>query len=200
MTDHYYTIATNSEANLYKDRGSKFLGFAYRVRDEEQVQAILEHLRSTESGANHHCYAWVLGTEHMQYRANDDGEPSNSAGNPILGQIRSQNITNVLVVVVRYFGGTKLGVGGLMQAYKTTAALALEHAGKKRVWLTERLQVDCEYPQLNKIMRIIKKERIRLLSQEMDTSCHFILEVKKGEGQTLEAVLNGYKNVSARIV
>ena len=126
MDDEYRTLAASSEETLFKDRGSKFFGYAFPVQSEEEVKLQIDELRAQHSNARHFCYAFQLGVESISYRANDDGEPNNSAGMPIYGQIQSFNITNVLVVSVRYFGGTKLGVGGLINAYRNSAKLAIE--------------------------------------------------------------------------
>lgn len=195
MTDSYYTIAKETRAVLYKDKGSKFLGYAFRVRNESQIKQQLELLRKEEPSANHHCYAWLIDPEQELYRSNDDGEPSNSAGNPILGQIRSQGLHNVLVVVVRYFGGTKLGVGGLIQAYKTTAAITLEQAGRKRIWITERFKVHCDYPHLNEVMRLIKREKLTVVEQVLESRCQFVLEVKKDQAENLLNTIEANRHI-----
>jgi uncharacterized YigZ family protein len=198
--DHYFTIAKNTLAVLYKDRGSKFFGYAFKVTNETQIKARLDELRAKDPSANHHCYAWLLGPNDEAYRVNDDGEPSNSAGNPILGQIRSQGLHNVLVVVVRYFGGTKLGVGGLIQAYRTTAAQVLERAGIKKVWITERVEVRCAYDQLNRVMRVVKRDKLTVVSQELTTSCLLVLQLKKGKGQAVVDSLTALKGIEARLI
>lgn len=170
MIDSYKTIKSSSEGE-YKEKGSKFLAFAFPVNSEEEVKEKLEELRKSYYDARHHCYAYILNPEANQYRANDDGEPSHSAGDPILGQIRSLELTNVLVVVVRYFGGTKLGVGGLINAYKTAA----EEALKKGQIIEERVRVEflIKYPYeaTNEVMRLTAEFDISILEQEYTTSC-----------------------------
>ena len=140
----YYTIESRTEG-LYKEKGSKFLAFAFPVSSEEDIKKFQEELRTKYYDARHHCFAWVLGLDNQRWRANDDGEPAHSAGDPILGQIRSFELTNVLIVVIRYFGGTKLGVGGLINAYKTASEEALTQAKKVEVFETKHLTVKFSY-------------------------------------------------------
>ena len=156
MKDTFHTIRESAEG-IYKEKGSKFMAFAFPVRSEEEIKERMEILKKEYHDARHHCYAWRLGAEMEQFRSNDDGEPSGSAGPPILGQIRSKNLTNILVVVVRYFGGTLLGVGGLIQAYKSAAADALEHADIVLEKVYSRWEVQFGYPRMNDIMRLVKE-------------------------------------------
>ena len=145
--DTYKTLIKPSAEVLFKERGSKFFGYAYPVKNEEEIKQYLDELKKQHHTARHFCYAWQLGNNYEHYRANDDGEPSNSAGMPIYGQLQSFNITNCLVVVVRYFGGTKLGVGGLIQAYKTTAQLALEASKIVEKTIDDVFLVKFDYPE-----------------------------------------------------
>ncbi len=177
--DTYKTIAKPSPETLYKEKGSKFLGYAFPVKDEEEIKVHLDDLKKQHHNARHWCYAWQLGKNYENYRANDDGEPSNSAGMPIYGQIQSFELTHVLVVVVRYFGGTKLGVGGLVQAYKTSAQLALESAEIVEHTIDEYLKIKFEYPEMNTVMRIIKDENLNIVHQHLHLSCEIILAVRK---------------------
>ena len=177
--DSYLTIAAKSEG-VYKDRGSRFLYFAIPVRSEEEIKAELSALRKTYFDATHHCYAWILGKEGTQFRANDDGEPNHSAGDPILGQIRSQHLTNILVVVVRYFGGTKLGVSGLIQAYKTSAALALAENQIIREWVKTSIKIRFPYPAMNEVMKIVKAHDLEIIEQERALDCQMSLSFRAG--------------------
>jgi uncharacterized YigZ family protein len=178
--DEYLTISKPSEG-LFKDRGSKFLAFAYPVSTEEEIKAIQEQLRNQYHDARHHCYAYMLGPEKKVYRANDDGEPSGTAGKPILGQIRSFHLTNILIVVIRYFGGTKLGVGGLIHAYKTAAKEALNHAKIIKKTLHDIYELKFDYPQMNEIMRIMKEENIEQMDQNFELTCSITLALRKAE-------------------
>ena len=156
--DLYKTIDFPSEEVLLKEKNSKFFGYAIPVTSEEEVKENLERLRKEHFSARHWCYAYQIGTEKIQYRANDDGEPNNSAGMPIYGQIQSFDITNVLIVVVRYFGGVKLGVGGLISAYKTAAQMALESAEIIEKTIDIHFLISFGYANMNKVMRIIKEK------------------------------------------
>ncbi|MEQ3656967.1 MAG: YigZ family protein [Dokdonia sp.] len=192
MKDTYKTIKAASEEVLFKDRNSKFYGYGFPVTDEEQIKKHLEHLKKEHYQARHWCYAWVLGKRYEQYRANDDGEPSNSAGAPIHGQIQSFDLTNTLVVVVRYFGGTKLGVGGLINAYRTAAKMALENASIEERTIDTTFRVQFEYPLLNKVMRLIRDLEVNILHQEMTLDCRFDLSIRQKESQK---VIQTFKEV-----
>lgn len=177
--DTYQTINIAKGEALYKDKGSKFIGYAFPVTSEEEVKLQLDALKKKHHTARHWCYAWRLGVEEMRYRANDDGEPNNSAGQPIYGQILSFDLTNILVVVVRYFGGTKLGVGGLINAYKTSAKLILEEVVIVKKTIDVCFQLFFEYQHMNKVMRIVKEQSLFLVHQKMELSCDFIFLVRK---------------------
>lgn len=192
--DTYKTILKPSQEVLYKEKGSKFLGYAFPVVDEEEVKEHLESLRKQHHSARHWCYAWQMGLQYENYRANDDGEPSNSAGMPIYGQLQSFGVTNVLVVVVRYFGGTKLGVGGLVQAYKTAAQMALAASSIVEKTIDEEFIIQFDYPEMNTVMRIIKEENIEVLDQKMDLNCEFSISVRKKDAtRVFEMFQNTYK-------
>lgn len=189
--DEYLTISKPSEG-LFKDRGSKFLAFAFPVSSENEIKAIQEQLRNKYHDARHHCYAYMLGVNKEIYRANDDGEPSSTAGKPILGQIRSFNLTNILIVVIRYFGGTKLGVGGLIHAYKTAAEEALKNAKIVKKTLHDIYELKFDYPQMNEIMRIMKEENIEQIDQNFELTCSITLALRKAE---VEKVLSKFDRV-----
>ncbi|TXD67945.1 IMPACT family protein [Aequorivita lipolytica] len=198
--DTYKTILKPSAEALFKEKGSKFFGYAFPVSSEEDVKEHIESLKKQHHSARHWCYAWQLGKSYEHYRANDDGEPSNSAGMPIYGQLQSFDVTNILIVVVRYFGGTKLGVGGLIQAYKTTAQMALENCRIVRRTIDETFLLKFEYPEMNTVMRIIKDEDIKLVNQKMELNCEFEISVRKKEAERVfELFKNTYKVTIKRL-
>lgn len=179
MKDTYKTIVQSSPEVLFKDRNSKFFGYAFPISQEDEVKPLIEQLKKKHYQARHWCYAWVLGKRYERFRANDDGEPSNSAGAPIHGQLQSYDVTNVLVVVVRYFGGTKLGVGGLINAYRTGAQLALEAAAIEERTIDTEFKIQFEYPILNKVMRLIKDHEVTIVQQQMELNCLFLLSIRQ---------------------
>lgn len=183
--DTYKTIAAASEEVLYKEKNSKFFGYAFPVTTEEEIKEILERLRKEHFSARHWCYAYQIGTEKIQYRANDDGEPNNSAGMPIYGQIQSFEVTNILVVVVRYFGGVKLGVGGLISAYKITAQMALENSEIVERTIDKHFIISFGYANMNKVMRIIKEKNLQIVSQKMEMDCEIEISIRKKNVQNL---------------
>jgi uncharacterized YigZ family protein len=192
--DTYKTILKPSAEVLFKEKGSKFFGYAFPVASEEDIKTHLEQLKKQHHAARHWCYAWQLGKNYGQYRANDDGEPSNSAGMPIYGQLQSFDVTNTLVVVVRYFGGTKLGVGGLIQAYKTTAQMALETCEIAERTIDETFSISFGYPEMNTVMRILKEENVEVLNQKMELDCTFEIAVRKRDAtRVFEVFENTYK-------
>ena len=168
IKDTYTTIAKATEEILFKEKSSKFFGYAFPIQSEEEVKPIIEQLRKLHPHAVHYCYAYQIGTEKISYRANDDGEPSNSAGAPIYGQIQSFGLTNVLLVVVRIFGGIKLGVGGLISAYKTTAQLVLEEAEIIKKTIDISFLISFDYKNMNKVMRVIKEKKLDIVTQTME--------------------------------
>ena len=194
ILDTYKTLAEATEEQLFKEKNSKFLGYAFPVTSEEEIKPILLGLRKQHPNAVHFCYAYQLGTEQFSYRANDDGEPSGSAGTPIYGQIQSFGITNVLVVIVRYYGGVKLGVGGLISAYKTAAQLSLESATIIEKTINVDYVAQFDYAHLNKVMRVIKEKNLAILSQKMDMQCEITLSTRKSaEANLLAAFENLYE-------
>lgn len=198
--DSYKTIIQASKEGLFKDRGSKFYGYAFPVTNEEEIKEKIELLKKQHYNARHWCYAWQLGKNYDHYRANDDGEPSNSAGMPIYGQLQSFNVTNILVVVVRYFGGTKLGVGGLIKAYKNGAKLALENSIIIHKTIDEVFLIKFEYPEMNTIMRIIKDENISIINQKMELDCQFIISIRKKEAIRIFKIFENTYKVSIKVV
>jgi uncharacterized YigZ family protein len=194
FVDEYLTISKPSEG-LFKDRGSKFLAFAYPVSSEEEIKEIQEKLRNDYHDARHHCFAYMLGLEKEVFRANDDGEPSSTAGKPILGQIRSFDLTNILIVVIRYFGGTKLGVGGLINAYKTASEEALNNARIIKKTLHDIYELKFEYPAMNDIMRILKEENIEQVDQKFDLSCSVSISLRKAETEKVLSKFDRIENL-----
>lgn len=184
MEDSYLTIAQPGEA-VYKERSSKFLAFAYPVSDEGEIKEILDGLRKEYYDATHHCYAWRLGANGEQYRCNDDGEPSGTAGRPILGQMLSRGITQCLIVVVRYFGGTKLGVPGLIQAYRESAQAAIDNCTVIETTVDVRIGIEFQYVAMNDVMRIVKEENPRIEEQRFDNICSMRLSIRKSRAETL---------------
>lgn len=168
MKDTYKTIELPVEGILHKDKNSKFFGYAFPMQEENQLKPILDQLRKQHPHAGHFCYAYQMGTDALTYKANDDGEPSNSAGMPIYGQIQSFAVTNVLLVVVRVFGGVKLGVGGLITAYKTTAKLVLATCDIIEKTIDVHFIISFDYKKMNKVMRVIKEKKLEIVSQEME--------------------------------
>jgi len=185
IKDTYRTITKASPETLYREKGSRFLGFAFPVTNEEQIKEHLDALRKEHHSARHWCYAWQLGKGYEHYRVNDDGEPSNSAGMPIYGQIQSFDLTNVLVVSVRYFGGTKLGVGGLIQAYKTSAQLALEASNivERTIDIPFRLKFD--YPEMDIVMRTIKDKDLKITNQNLGLDAEIDIAVRKKDAEKI---------------
>lgn len=184
MQDTYKTIAQPSEFSLFKDKGSKFYGYAFPITSENEISPIIEFLKKEHHKARHWCYAWQLGDDYSQYRINDDGEPSGSAGLPIYGQIQSKDLTNILVVVVRYFGGTKLGVSGLISAYKKTAQLALEQSDIITKTIDNQYLLTFSYVDLNKILRILKNSSAKILTQNMEMECKYNISIRKSENDS----------------
>lgn len=186
--DVYKTLKTPSEEVLLKERKSKFFGYAYPILHEDEVKPIIDGLRKQHHTANHVCYAWQLGYEDINYRTNDDGEPNNSAGMPIYGQIQSFGVTNVLVAVARIFGGTKLGVGGLISAYRTAAYMALDSAEIIEKTLRQRYLLCFEYPEMDKVMRTIRQYQMEIITQKMEMDCSIEISVRKNDALSTENI------------
>lgn len=198
--DTYQTIAQPSEAILYKEKNSKFFGYAFPVASEDEIRHHLEILRKHHFGAGHFCYAWQMGTEKISFRANDDGEPSNSAGMSIYGQIQSFGLTNILVVVVRFFGGVKLGVGGLITAYKTAAQLALENSEIVERTIDVHYILFFDYKNMNKVMRVIKEKNLEIVGQKMEMSCEIEIATRRKNAQMVEEIFNSIFEVSIQAI
>lgn len=185
FSDSFYTIKLPAEG-LLRDRGSKFLAYAYPVKTEAEIKDRLQALKKEHPSASHHCYAWRLGDDKLAYRANDDGEPSNTAGKPILSQIQSKDLTNVLIVVIRYFGGTLLGVNGLINAYKSAAEDALAKSEIVEQFIFYRYKVEFDFDAMSVVMRVLKEFETKMLSNSYDTMNTIVFDVKKQYSEKLE--------------
>ena len=184
MTDEFKTIPTTSEG-YYTEKRSKFLAFAHHVQTTDEVKDIITQYRKKYYDARHVCYAYMLGAERNDFRANDDGEPSSTAGKPILGQINSNELTDILIVVVRYYGGVNLGTSGLIVAYREAAADAISHATIETRQVEEIIKYTFAYPQMNDVMRIVKDMNPRIISQTYDNTCEIVLSIRKSEADLL---------------
>ncbi|WP_243472367.1 IMPACT family protein [Winogradskyella sp. MH6] len=193
--DTYKTISKPSIGELFKDKNSKFIGYAFHVENEDQIKTHIEEVKKEHYSARHWCYAYQLGTETTTFRANDDGEPNNSAGMPIYGQIQSFEVTNVLVIVVRYYGGVKLGVGGLINAYKTGAQLALEASDIIEKTINKQFILKFEYKNMSKVMRILKENQIEILNQTLELDCLLEISVRKGNASKIFELFNQFYGV-----
>ena len=199
MNDTYKTIAFPSEEILFKEKNSKFFGYAYPVTSEEEIKNHLDLLRKKHYGAVHFCYAYQIGTDKIQFRANDDGEPSNTAGAPIYGQIQSFGLTNILVVVVRFFGGIKLGVGGLISAYRTSAQMALEVSEIIERTIDIHYIVSFDYKNMNKVMRVIKEKNLEIITQKMNESCEIEIATRKKNAEIIFDIFNTMFEIEVKL-
>ncbi len=190
----YLSIAAPAEA-LFKDKGSKFFAFVFPFEDEKELKKILENLRKEHHNARHFCFAYRIHPKEIKERANDDGEPAHTAGTPILGQLQSKQLVDVLLVVVRYFGGTKLGVPGLINAYKTASKLALENAVLVEKEIEEEVKIAFDYAEMNSVMRILKKQDPRILSQNMLARAEMTLKIREDKVELLKAQLKLVKSL-----
>jgi len=184
MTDEFKTIKGKSEG-FYSEKRSKFFAFAHHVETVDEVKELLEDYRKKYYDARHVCYAYMLGAARQEFRANDDGEPSSTAGKPILGQINSHELTDVLIVVVRYYGGVNLGTSGLIVAYREAAADALSHATIETRQLEEQVVFSFAYPMMNSVMRVVKEMQPRVLAQNYDNTCSITLSIRQSEAEEL---------------
>ena len=190
MNDEYLTISDKTGEGYYTEKRSKFLAFAHHVDTTDDIKALLASYRKKYYDARHVCYAYMLGSERTEFRANDDGEPSSTAGKPILGQINSRELTNVLVVVVRYYGGVNLGTGGLIVAYREAAADALANAETVSRQVEEVIDYSFSYPAMNEVMRIVKELSPRIVSQTFDNTCQIRLAIRKSMAAQLRKRLD----------
>jgi uncharacterized YigZ family protein len=197
--DTYHTIEKESQG-YFKDKGSKFYSYAYPLQNENEVKEIIARLKKEHHSARHHCYAWRLGTEDIRFRANDDGEPSSTAGRPILGQLQSLELTNILVVVVRYFGGTLLGVSGLINAYRNAAADALNNAAILHKLIEKNYKICFTYNELNEVMHLIKRENYNIRSTDFQESCSLVFSVRKSEADKAKKIFDELYKVQLKAI
>ncbi|CAM3418514.1 Thymidylate synthase [Flavobacterium longum] len=198
--DTYKTISAPSDEILLKEKNSKFFGYAFPITAESEVKAHLERLKKQHVGAVHWCYAWQIGTESVSWRANDDGEPSNTAGMPIYGQIQSFGITNVLVVIVRFFGGVKLGVGGLIAAYREAARMTLDASDIVEKTIDIHFKISFGYADMNRVMRVIREKNLDIVSQKMDLDCEMSVRVPRKDVAFVTDALDHLKSVLITVV
>lgn len=196
--DLYKTITKPAQGELFKDKNSKFYGFAFPVNKEEQIKQHLGNIKKKHYAARHWCYAYQIGTETIQYRANDDGEPNNSAGMPIYGQIQSFEVTNILIIVVRYYGGVKLGVGGLINAYRTGAQLALEASKIIKKTINKEFQLKFEYKNMSKVIRILKDNEVEITKQTLELNCLLEISVRKSHASKVFELFNQFFGVEIK--
>ncbi|MDF2451531.1 MAG: hypothetical protein K0S26_1035 [Bacteroidota bacterium] len=185
FSDTYLTIEKPAEI-IFKDKGSKFLAFAFPVENEKQIKEILNQLKKDHHTANHHCYAYRLGSDKLNFRANDDGEPNNTAGKPILGQLQSNDLTDILIVVVRYFGGTLLGVSGLINAYKTSAAEVIRECNIIEKQVLFSYTIHFSFDQLNDVMKLMKLMDCKITEQNFDSECSMHFRIRKANSEACE--------------
>jgi uncharacterized YigZ family protein len=188
--DTYKTISQPSPEILFKEKNSKFYGYSFPISNEEEIKPHIEQLRKQHYGAVHYCYAFQIGTHPVYFRANDDGEPSNTAGMPIYGQIQSFGLTNIVVVVVRFFGGVKLGVGGLISAYRMAAQMSLESADIIQKTIDIHYIITFDYKNMNKVMRVIKEKNLQIIAQEMTESCQIEIATRKKNAEMIFDIFN----------
>tara|TARA_B100000795_G_scaffold5483_1_gene3977 strand:- start:1264 stop:1872 length:609 start_codon:yes stop_codon:yes gene_type:complete len=196
--DSYKTIIKASEETLFKDRNSKFFGYVFPVLNEDDVKESIDLLKKKHHSARHFCYAYQIGVEQIKFRANDDGEPNNSAGMPIYGQIQSFEVTNILIVSVRYFGGTKLGVGGLINAYKTSAQISLEASEIIEKTIDIFFQLNFQYDLMNKVMRIVKEKNLTIVSQKLELDCEYVISIRKKNAQAIFDIFDNLYKVDVK--
>jgi len=199
MNDSFKTIQKESKG-YFKDKGSKFYSFAFPVKNEAEIKDSINLLKKEHHKARHHCYAWRLGTDKIRYRANDDGEPSSTAGRPILGQLQGFELTDILVVVVRYFGGTLLGVSGLIHAYRNATINALDNACIVEKRIEKKYRLTFTYNELNEVMQLIKQEKYNIVFTDFKESCTLVLSVRKSESERAEKLFNDIYKVQLNVL
>lgn len=199
IKDKYLSIATASEG-LYKEKGSKFIALAFPVEEEEQIRQLLEETKKKYHDARHHCYAWRLGADGEPYRYNDDGEPGGTAGKPIHGQLLSKELSDILLIVIRYFGGTKLGTSGLINAYKQSSRDALDNASVIEKTITARFELHFEYPKMNDVMRFLREEHMEIERTDFQISCKLVASIPYGMKEQLSSKLDTFYGVGYTIL
>jgi len=197
MEDTYKTISKPAEG-LFKDKGSKFIAYAYPVYAEDEIKELIQSIKKEHYSARHHCYAWRLGHEKLNFRANDDGEPSSTAGKPILGQIQSFDLTNILIVVVRYFGGTLLGVSGLINAYRNAALDVITNADIVEKIVEKQLIVEFDYGVMNDVMKLFKDEKLPQIDPQFDLRCSIKTLIRLNDTDRIELELSKIEGLKIR--
>lgn len=200
ILDTFKTFEIATEPILFKEKNSKFFGYGFPILSDDEVKPLIDILRKKHFSAGHFCFAYQIGIEKFQFRTNDDGEPNNSAGMPIYGQIQSFEITNVLIVVVRYFGGTKLGVSGLIVAYKTTAQLVIESANIIEKTININYLVLFDYKNINKVMRILKENNVEIVAKKMELSCEIEISIRKQNAEKIFTIFDDLFEVSIKSI
>jgi uncharacterized YigZ family protein len=199
LKDSYKTIEFPSSEIIFKEKNSKFFGYTFPITNESEVKILIEPLRKKHFGAGHFCYAFQIGTEKVHFRTNDDGEPNNSAGIPIYGQIQSFELTNILIVVVRFFGGTKLGVSGLISAYKTATQMAIEASNIIEKTINIHFILSFEYKNMNKVMRTIKEKNLEICSQKLENSCKIEIATRKKNAEKIFDIFNSMFEIEIKL-
>jgi uncharacterized YigZ family protein len=200
MFDDIYKEVRSHTTGIYKEKGSKFIAYSYPVYSEQEVKEKLEEIKKIEHAARHHCYAYVLHVDKSAWRVNDDGEPSSTAGKPILGQIQSNDLTNILIAVVRYFGGVKLGVPGLIRSYKTAAAIAITDAEILTKTIKEHYEVSFKYPQMNDVMRLVKEFDLEVINTDFRIDCKLIFAVTKSKADSIAETFKKNHELSIKYI
>lgn len=185
--DSYLEVVGSSQG-LFKDKGSKFIAYTFHIKDEDDVKAKMAEVRKKEYAARHHCYAYILYPDKSIQRDSDDGEPSNAAGKPILGQLLSDDLTNTLIIVVRYFGGVKLGVGGLINAYRNAAQDALQNIAIKKRYIKEVFVVHFQYSEMNNVMRVVKDLKLDVIQQNFEIECELTFSIRKSQSEQMQSI------------
>ena len=183
-----YLEVVGSSKGLFKDKGSKFIAYTFHIKDEDDVRARMAEVRKKEYAARHHCYAYVLNPDKSIQRDSDDGEPSNTAGKPILGQLLSKDLTNTLIIVVRYFGGVKLGVGGLINAYRSAAKGALKNITIEKRYVKEVFVVNFQYPEMNNVMRLVKDLKLDVIRNKFEIECELTFTIRKSQSEQMQSI------------
>ena len=197
--DTYFTLK-KALTGEFRDKGSRFLSYAQAVLTEADIKEFLNSIKEIHPKATHHCYAYRLGMDKYKYRANDDGEPSGTAGKPILGQIDSKGLTNTMVIIVRYFGGTKLGVPGLINAYKTSTREILENAPLIEKTIKDYYELSFDYVQMNEVMRVLKREKVKILHQDYDKNCKLHISIRQRDVEKLVKQLEIIQTLSTKFI
>ena len=200
MFDDTYKEVKSHTTGVYKEKGSKFIAYSYPVYSEQEAKERLEEVKKLEYSARHHCYAYILHADKSAWRVNDDGEPSSTAGKPILGQIQSNNLTNILIVVVRYFGGVKLGVPGLIRSYKTAAAFAISDTEILTKTIKKYYEVSFKYPQMNDVMRLIKEFDLEVINTDFRIDCKLIFAVTKSKADSIAETFKKNHELSIKYI